>query len=85
MRTESKPLDFVPIPDFPADLNACHEMEKALSSVERFEFARELNDITGAGWVDEADNLFIVAHATAAQRCEAFLRVKGKWTGGDGE
>lgn len=70
------------LPDFPNDLNACHEMEKTLEDPEihRERYRLELNLACGFGrsWKDSECNPEI-AHATARQRCEAFLRVKGKW------
>lgn len=65
------------VPDYCADLNAMHEAEGKL-----------LQTQTGKYW-EELDNacqnppfLFWVAHATAAQRAEAFLRTIGKWEDG---
>lgn len=56
------------IPNYAADLNACHEFEKTL---------------TGEQWY-EYDKLLPLrdpqkSHCTARQRCEAFLRVHGQW------
>ena len=69
------------IPNYHGDLNACHEMERTLTDQ--------------SAQVSYCDTLFRVIHktrvvgtgvgefdkitATAPQRCEAFLRVKGLW------
>jgi len=65
------------VPDYLNDLNACHEMEKALSKTEGYwqlkgfgKYCNELSAICGE------ENIT----ATAAQRAEAFLRTIGKWT-----
>jgi hypothetical protein len=65
------------LPDYLNDLNACHEMEKALSKTEGYwqlkgfgKYCNELSAICGE------ENII----ATAAQRAEAFLRTIGKWT-----
>lgn len=57
------------LPDYPNDLNACHEMEKDLSTAQlQREYADILDDANGGHF------------ATAAQRSEAFLRTLGLWT-----
>ena len=56
------------VPNYPGDLNACHEMEKALSTAQlQREYADILDDGNGGHF------------ATAAQRSEAFLRTLGLW------
>lgn len=66
------------MPDYPSDLNAMHEAEKVLTSrqCERYfgllataPYNREAG-LGASAWQ---------AHATAAQRAEAFLRTIGKW------
>lgn len=60
------------LPDVTNDLNACHEMEKVGQSLV-IGFWTAYN----AGLnIAKCDRL---AHATAAQKCEAFLRTIGKW------
>jgi len=66
------------IPDYLNDLNACHEMEKVLDEDQQEVFLMYLGAYdhdSDAGW-----NAF---HATAAQRCEAFLRTLGLWQEGE--
>lgn len=59
-------------PDYLNDLNACHEMEKLLvDAFERRKYYQTLDEITGDQWAT------IVA--TAAQRCEAFLKTVNLW------
>lgn len=67
------------LPDYPADLNAMHEAEKVLTASQTYDYISCLVDDTRAGWTDAFEEVFIVAHATAAQRAEAFLRTIGKW------
>ena len=67
------------LPNYPNDLNACHEMEKTLSEGELCDYGCELSSLTDAS-IFEGDVLWgKLAHATARQRCEAFLKVKGRW------
>ena len=55
------------IPDFPRDLNACHEMEKTLSLGEKCYYVDLLQGKMGSlEW----------GFATARQRCESFIAVK---------
>jgi hypothetical protein len=63
------------LPQFEFDLNACHEMEKVLygdNDLWRY-YINNLRDLTGEfPWL-------AMAHATAAQRVEAFLRALDLW------
>jgi hypothetical protein len=65
------------IPDYLNDLNAMHEVEKALTEGQRIDYvAKHLWEIVPAK--------YCFAHyfwSTAAQRAEAFLRTIGKWEG----
>ena len=71
------------LPNYPASLDACAEFEKTLT----FNFNAEKN---GSEWMDylewlgycgenNTSELARLILATPLQRCEAFLRVKGKW------
>ena len=61
------------IPDYLNDLNAMHEAEKVLTGYEQtVTYSDNLMKIVGYHTFDSA-------HATAAQRAEAFLRTVGKW------
>jgi len=65
-------------PDYPNDLNACHEMEAGLTGFDWHRFGMRLEDIMWDG--RGSDRMaYPVWHSTARQRCEAFLRVKGLW------
>lgn len=56
------------------DLNACHEMEKVLDRHEQWPtYCNRLMAMQSHLTTD-------AIRATAAQRCEAFLRTIGKWT-----
>jgi hypothetical protein len=70
------------IPDYPHDLNACHEMEKTLKPSMRFRYVRLIERIAAQAngfevckqQMDDA-----VVFTTAPQRCEAFLRTFNLW------
>ena len=64
-------------PDYPNDLNACVEFEKTLTNDEQPQYFRELCPDEWK-WIDH-NALPLLCFATARQRCEAFLRVKGLW------
>lgn len=62
-------------PNYAADLNACHEFERTLLTADSFcghweEYSNRLVALLGC------TDIF---HATARQRCEAFLRVHNQW------
>lgn len=66
--------NFMP-PNYLKDLNAMHEAEKTLNANQKAEYALLLCH-------DAFNNILVVAnaiHATAAQRAEMFLKVKGLW------
>jgi len=57
------------IPDYLNDLNACHEMEKMIDPIELTKYKERMRLFYGQAAV----------FATAAQRCEAFLKTVDKW------
>jgi len=59
-----------------SDLNAMHEAEKVLMPAQRRDYASCLHPRSTFNHMD-AD--FEVAHATAAQRAEAFLKTLNLW------
>ena len=70
------------IPDYLNDLNAMHEAEMSLNPDQQKRFIEYLIEgeahdeyCTEMLW----DSSWVAAHATAAQRAEAFLRAIGKW------
>jgi len=74
-------LDAINTPNFPNDLNAMHEAEKVLTADDQLsDYGRHLLSIT-KDWRPYWGPTR-VAHATAAQRAEAFLRTIGKWEDG---
>jgi hypothetical protein len=71
------------IPDYHCDLNEMREAENTLSAEDQDVFAARLADVCGITEMDrdnwsEAED-FILLHATAPQRAEAFLRTLGEW------
>lgn len=75
----------VPPLDYAKDLNACHLMVMSLSEEERIKYVRELRQIIAR---DECHRSnpdtggildFWFYCAKPMQRCEAFLKVKGRW------
>lgn len=63
-------------PDFPNDLNACAEFEKGLSEDQQLAYTKELSMLTRNGWAifgNHIMTLFPLLHATAEQRCRAFI------------
>jgi len=68
---------FTSCPDYLNDLNACHEFEKTLTDPLRKKYQSVLIAEV-IGW-SAFDNERISIHATAAQRCEAFLRTLDLW------
>lgn len=78
-----EPMSIVPFPgkNYYGDLNACAEMEATLTDEQYIKYAQELN----ATWFKANPTLknrigiCRSASATAPQRCEAFLRLHGRW------
>ena len=60
------------IPNYPNDLDACHEMEAWLQNDDRHGFACYASELFAQHGSD-------AVHVTAAQRSEAFLRTLGLW------
>jgi len=73
------------IPNFYSSLDACAEMERTLNGSSDDEESERTKYGDILTWVvyetDSPNAVYTVdlATATAPQRCEAFLRVKGKW------
>jgi hypothetical protein len=64
------------IPDYPADLNDCHEMEKILTYEQHIDHMEWLGMCSD----DYGQKVWAYVHATAPQRAEAFLRTLNLWT-----
>ena len=65
------------LPDYPSDLNACHEMEKVLTEKgvnAWWSYVAFINRHNPRPFGTET-----AVHATAPQRCEAFLRTLELW------
>lgn len=69
---------YVECPNFTSDLNACAEMEKTLKGSEMDEYAGFLCDEIDKPEFAGQSAAFGLLHATARQRCIAFLKVKTK-------
>ena len=72
------------IPDYCNNLNAMHEAEATLNYEQGEQFEDELCDICVCDMENRHKEYplpfrFAVAHATAQQRAEAFLKTIGKW------
>lgn len=71
------------IPNYPEDLNACAEMERTLTIEESRKYEEVLEVVVNEAFIrNESCFVFPAWHATALQRCEAFLKVKGLWIDG---
>ena len=63
-----------------SDLNVMHEVEKTLTLHQKLDYSTTLAAFTDGPFDSHGPHWYRVAHATAAQRAEAFLRTIGKWT-----
>jgi hypothetical protein len=76
------------VPLYHSDLNACAEFERALTGPEAIAYGNQLAQIQRRDIMIEPGDRYPKAatvhewHATAPQRCEAFLRVRGLWKEG---
>lgn len=77
------------VPDYLNDLNAMHEAEKVLTSSQEMGWSgywETLAEVTECGGVSGREGgdpswfYSAMAHATAAQRAEAFLKTLNLWT-----
>lgn len=73
----------LPFPDYPRSLDAMHEAEKTLDKLDKETPLKDLVDgfyrIRYGNWLIKLTNMSNPYDATALQRCEAFLRVHGKF------
>ncbi len=69
------------LPEWPTDLNACHDMEAALGTSDMVAYWHHLLDGNRLyqGSITAPSVIYMV-RATARQRCEAFLRTKGTFS-----
>jgi hypothetical protein len=59
-------IPFEKLPNYPGDLNAAHEMEEMMPEELQETYNDQLEKLVGYG-------VFDMVHATALQRCEAFV------------
>jgi hypothetical protein len=71
------------LPDYPNDLDACHEMEKLLHESQFDDYCTKLWHITNTG-TGEVVGQFELICATAEQRCRAFVATMEARSVGDG-
>ncbi len=78
--------DVCDLPNYLNNLNAMHEAFLSLPTGSHITFGRHLQEVCGEGLVgyvscypEDFAGLARIAHATAAQRAEAFIRTIGKW------
>jgi hypothetical protein len=77
------------VPDYLNDLNAMHKAEEVLPDMasdddgrDQLGYMETLADTLVAKWSsNNSADMWLITHATAAQRAEAFLRTIGKWEG----
>jgi hypothetical protein len=67
------------LPDYLSDLNSMHEAEKMMTKDQWLWYTVNLLLAAKDGSFVIDINMKTVAHASAAQRAEAFLRTIGKW------
>lgn len=72
-------IAYYPLPDYLNDLNAMHEVEKALTLDQRHIYYRRLWHICDKAHRMASVGEWLVPTATASQRAEAYLRTIGKW------
>ncbi len=83
-------------PSYPSDLNACHTMEGVLTKdqhgifmnalvqvLERDKLASLNKSPCDIAYVEYEWTNWMMLHATAAQRCEAFLKTLSLWEDGE--
>ena len=74
-------VGFHGLPNYTADLNACHEFEKTLDDDLDLDYSGNLESVTGTRWgANNSYDMSKYRSATARQRCEAYLRTLKKWT-----
>jgi hypothetical protein len=70
----------IPVPNYPESLDACSEFEQTLGGHKQISYGRELLQLLG--FVTPPSGFYeyvTIAMATPLQRCQAFLRLHGKW------
>lgn len=67
------------VPNYLSDLNSCAEMERVLNEDQAVLYRHRLAMNSDGGNAPFLTVEAALCHATAPQRCEAFLRVMGLW------
>lgn len=70
------------LPDYPSDLNAMHEAEKEFWNEDKGDSSSLVGNYLAHLTKMKNGVPWLVFHATAAQRAEAFLRTLNLWTTG---
>jgi hypothetical protein len=78
-RRKEKCFKIENLPDYLNDLNAMHEAEKMMTEDQWLSYTINVLMAAKDGTFVIDRNMKTIAHATAAQRAEAFLRTIGKW------
>lgn len=73
--TKSGKLVLHGLPNYPIDLNVCHEMEKHVVEAG----ATWTHYISALDTESQVDGVSMLWHATAQMRCRAFLKAINKW------
>ena len=76
---EPEPEPVAPLPDYHSSLDACAEFEATMDKQEQSDYICALG---GLCQEPDLDDWAGVCFATAPQRCEAYLKLKGLWKEG---
>jgi hypothetical protein len=76
---DSSGQEFPGIPDYLTDLNAMHEAEDRLTDGQCQRYISALIDVVQAESTEDYREVFAIAHATAAQRADAFIKTLNLW------
>lgn len=71
--------ELLSLPNYHDDLNAMHEAEKTLWSMEPIFLTAYCELLMKSRYPSAWGDAWTYIHATSAQRAEAFLRTVGKW------
>jgi len=69
---ELSPKMFV-VPNYPESIADCYDLEDEIPEDQRMEYIRQLTLIIKTEYGDKPFNLWTLAHATPAQRCNAYI------------
>ena len=63
------------VPDYLNDLNACHHFEKEIPELIRWKYDQAIRDQVNPNYLTTAGVNYGIIHATAEQRCKAFVMI----------